>query len=216
MSIAALIRRMAELGTPAEAIALAVEAIEAEQAKDAERKAKRAAQKANERARKANDEATVERLSRDIEATVGDKVLSPSQEKERSPEPPKENSTLPQSPNLSVHRKRSTPSEFFEKFWSAYPRREGSNPKQPALKAFNREVSAGADPEAIIGGARRYATDQTGKDPRFVAQALTWLNQRRWEDEVSTAATGPPIAEVPKFETHEEHLAWWRDRQARA
>lgn len=51
MSIAALIRRMSELGAPAEAIALAVEAIETEQSKDKDRKAKRAAQKAAERAR---------------------------------------------------------------------------------------------------------------------------------------------------------------------
>lgn len=62
MSLSALIRRMAEAGAPPEAIALAVEAIEAEQAKDAARRAKRAAAKAQERDRA--------RLSRDMVATV--------------------------------------------------------------------------------------------------------------------------------------------------
>ncbi len=52
MSIVELMRRMRELGAPPEAIELAVEAIEAEQKKDAERRAKRAAQKAKERAKK--------------------------------------------------------------------------------------------------------------------------------------------------------------------
>ncbi|HZH10584.1 MAG TPA: hypothetical protein VEZ24_09445 [Microvirga sp.] len=52
MSIVELMRRMRELGAPPEAIELAVEAIEAEQKKDAERRAKRAAQKAKERAAK--------------------------------------------------------------------------------------------------------------------------------------------------------------------
>jgi hypothetical protein len=54
MSIVDLMRRMRELGAPPEAIELAVEAIEAEQKKDADRRAKRAAQKAKERAK--NDE----------------------------------------------------------------------------------------------------------------------------------------------------------------
>jgi hypothetical protein len=52
MSIVELMRRMRELGAPPEAIELAVEAIEAEQKKDAERRAKRAAQKAKERAKR--------------------------------------------------------------------------------------------------------------------------------------------------------------------
>jgi hypothetical protein len=49
MSLAALIRQMAEAGAPPEAIAVAVEAIEAARAADAERRRKRAEQKAKER-----------------------------------------------------------------------------------------------------------------------------------------------------------------------
>lgn len=75
MSIAALIRRMAELGAPAEAIALAVEAIEAEQTKDAERRARRAEQKAGERASKREH---VARQSHDNAATVAAVSHDPS------------------------------------------------------------------------------------------------------------------------------------------
>jgi hypothetical protein len=50
MSIATLIRQMSEAGAPAEAIALAVEAIEAAGAKDADRRAKQASRKARSRA----------------------------------------------------------------------------------------------------------------------------------------------------------------------
>ena len=49
MSIAALVRRLSELGASAEMIATAVDAVEEVEAKDAERRAKRAAQKAKER-----------------------------------------------------------------------------------------------------------------------------------------------------------------------
>lgn len=62
MSLAALIRSMATAGAPPEAIALAVEAIEAEQAKAAEKRAQAAFRKAEQRER--------ERLSRDGSVTV--------------------------------------------------------------------------------------------------------------------------------------------------
>lgn len=102
MSIAALIRRMAELGTPAEAIAIAVEAIEAEQAKDAARRAKRAEQKASERAAKRD----VARLSRDCRATVCD----PSPEVSLPPAPP----SLPDPPTKKTPKgvQKGSPSEI--------------------------------------------------------------------------------------------------------
>jgi hypothetical protein len=49
MILSDLIRRMKDAGAPMEAILIAVEAIEEEQAKDAERRAKRAEQKRRER-----------------------------------------------------------------------------------------------------------------------------------------------------------------------
>lgn len=75
--------------------------------------------------------------------------------------------------------------EKFEEFWKAYPRREGSNPKHPAKQKFDAAVQAGTDPEWIITGAKRYAAESKQQNiiqtPK-VAQALTWLNQRRWGD----------------------------------
>jgi hypothetical protein len=55
VSIAALIRDMIAAGAPAEAIALAVEAIEARDNADRDRRAKTAARKAAQRARDAED-----------------------------------------------------------------------------------------------------------------------------------------------------------------
>lgn len=77
--------------------------------------------------------------------------------------------------------------ESFERFWTAYPDREGGNPKHPAALKFLGLVRAGVDPEAIIAGAVAYARSVAGQDPRFVAQAVTWLNQRRWQDHHSPA-----------------------------
>ncbi len=71
----------------------------------------------------------------------------------------------------------------FEEFWKAYPKRKGANPKAPAEVKFLKWVAAGVHPLDIIDGAMAYARssmDIIGTP--YVAQAITWLNQRRWED----------------------------------
>lgn len=73
---------------------------------------------------------------------------------------------------------------WFERFWEAYPKRGGANPKKPARDKFERAVKRGADPEALVAAAASYAevmADKVGTE--FVAQAVTWLNQERWNDQ---------------------------------
>ena len=78
--------------------------------------------------------------------------------------------------------------EAFEQFWKAYPKREGANPKAPARKSFDAAVRSGADPPAIVAGAVAYAADPSTKiGTSYVAQAVTWLNQKRWQDHVATS-----------------------------
>lgn len=73
----------------------------------------------------------------------------------------------------------------FESFWKTYPKREGSNPKEPARKRFMAIIKAGADPDAVIASARAYANEMRENKQfgtPYVAQAITWLNQQRWKD----------------------------------
>lgn len=82
---------------------------------------------------------------------------------------------------------RNPPAEHpaFATFWSAYPGRgPHPNPRKPAAEKFAAAVKHGADPAAIIRGAENYAATvrREGTEPRFVAQAVTWLNQHRWQD----------------------------------
>lgn len=86
--------------------------------------------------------------------------------------------------------------DLFPEFWKEYPKRDGSNPRAPAEKVFRSAVKSGANPEAIIAGAKRYKRDlekrgQVGSS--YVAQALTWLRQRRWDD-----YSEPIFAVIPK------------------
>ena len=73
----------------------------------------------------------------------------------------------------------------FIEFWAAYPKRQGANPKAPAETKFLRAVASGVDAKAIINGARVYAEHCVANkitNTPYVAQAVTWLNQKRWED----------------------------------
>lgn len=80
---------------------------------------------------------------------------------------------------------RETRPSRFDEFWKEYPKRDGSNPKEPSRKLFDAAVRRGVTPETIIGAAARYGAEcrrlsieRTDK----VAQALTWLRQQRWQD----------------------------------
>lgn len=76
----------------------------------------------------------------------------------------------------------------FERFWNAYPARTGyANPKKPAADKFASKIRDGTDPEAIIRGAEAYARSVAGRDPKYTAQAMTWLHQERWKDDHSIA-----------------------------
>ncbi len=69
-------------------------------------------------------------------------------------------------------------------FWEAYPRKAGN--KQKALQAFKKaDVSLDVLLEAIEAQKN---TPQWQKDGgQFIPYPTTWLNGRRWEDEISSA-----------------------------
>ena len=202
MNVAAVIKLMRDKGMSDTDILDVVQAgLDGERARSAA-----AERQARYRERKACD--VTSDVTRDV--TTPSPLVPPS----LSPEPLNPPPYNPPNPTISVHRKRSTPSEFFDRFWAAYPRRDGANPKQPALKAFSRAVSSGADPEAIILGAQHYRSEQLGKDARFLAQAVTWLNQERWGDHcqprlaVVQNATPPPRQQLTNEEVEAQVRAF--------
>lgn len=78
----------------------------------------------------------------------------------------------------------STTSASFERFWEAYPRKVA---KQVAAKAWNK---LHPNPELvdhmIAAIERQKQTQQWQKDNGdFIPHPSTWLNGRRWEDEVT-------------------------------
>ncbi len=82
---------------------------------------------------------------------------------------------------------RGTPSYVkFLELWSVYPKRLGSNPKAPARLRFCRLIANGESADRIIEAARLYAIEEEKRkaaDRRFIPMLVTWLNQKRWQEE---------------------------------
>lgn len=98
--------------------------------------------------------------------------------------------TKHQAPSTSntppTPRKRGTVHDFppgFEAFWAAYPRKIG---KDAAAKAFAKLKPDEALLHAVLTAVKaQAASEQWTKDEgQFIPHASTWLNGRRWEDEI--------------------------------
>ncbi len=84
------------------------------------------------------------------------------------------------------------PAEF-EAFWSAYPRRIGTNPKKLAYNAWTKMLKQ-ASADDLTRAAKAFAAEcaKLKTDPAFVPHARTWLNQERWTDYLGSSPDTPP------------------------
>jgi hypothetical protein len=164
--------------------------LEAEKLK--EHRAKRAEQKRLERARKVE-------MSPDVAATGS---MSQRQHECRSdplslngspPTPYIRNIDTPPSLN-PITNIRPRELKGFDLFWSAYPRREG---KGRAEKAWVKAVRL-ASPENIVEAV--HAT-KWAEEKQFIPLPASWLNDRRWEDEL--AGMRPRRASEAELEAEE-------------
>lgn len=88
-----------------------------------------------------------------------------------------------QNQNQNYIKTKKDIQKKFDDFWKVYPKRQGGNPKQPAMDKFV-VLCKTISPDEIIEGARKYALQEAkNKDRQFIAQAVTWLNQSRWMDD---------------------------------
>jgi len=84
----------------------------------------------------------------------------------------KEKALVPSADDTSAY------SAEFESFWTEYPKREGSNSKKTAFKAWNARLRSGVKAEDLILAAKRYAAQQFAAGnlgTPYVKQAATFL-----------------------------------------
>lgn len=85
---------------------------------------------------------------------------------------------------LEIEKEKDPPivpprGDEFAVFWSAYPRREGKGAAQKAWGKLDDEQKRAAL-AALPAHAERWATSER----QYIPHPSTWLNQRRWEDEI--------------------------------
>ena len=90
-------------------------------------------------------------------------------------------------------RKRAAGALQFADFWEAYPKKVG---KQEAEKAFRKAFPAGDEHNVTIPAIERHkrSAQWTKDGGQFIPNPATWLNQKRWEDELTPATAAPSPA----------------------
>lgn len=90
--------------------------------------------------------------------------------------------------------------DFFDEFWTAYPRKLG---KPEARKAWTRALRK-ASADTIVASLSAWCVSWT--DPRFIPHPSTWLNREQWNDAPVASASsnghGPDLevaAALAKF-----------------
>lgn len=80
----------------------------------------------------------------------------------------------------------------WREFYGTYPRKAKPGDVE---KAWGQVLRAGADPDQVIAGARRFAADPNLPEKGFIPYPATWLRARSWLDEAlppRLAASGRP------------------------
>jgi hypothetical protein len=93
--------------------------------------------------------------------------------------------------------------ELFGMFWEAYPRKAG---KPASEKAFAKVRPSGLVFDAILKAieAQKRSAQWTKDGGQFIPYPATWLNQRRWEDELPE--DGQTLSYQPK--AHADYDRW--------
>ena len=75
----------------------------------------------------------------------------------------------------------------FEEFWKVYPKKVS---KVSARKAWMKIAGANGHAAEIIIGVEMWKSTEQWGDPRYIPHPATFLNERRWEDEVPKGGQG--------------------------
>ena len=107
---------------------------------------------------------------------------------QNKPETTEKNQTEPEESEIRKKEERRKKKEerrdiYFDRFWESYPRKEA---KQTAKKAFEKLNPDEALLQTMLEAIERFkgSAQWLEENGRFIPHPATWINQRRWEDEV--------------------------------
>jgi hypothetical protein len=104
------------------------------------------------------------------------------------------------SSSISERRKQAAPAaepEAFTRWYEVYPRHEA---RVDAEKAWWKLDPAPALIEKVMSATARYAAAKAGTKKQFIKLPASWLNGKRWEDDIEDKGAGNGNGhEPPKF-----------------
>jgi len=87
----------------------------------------------------------------------------------------------------TIEKELYTPS--FLEFWKKYPRKEG---KGAAFQAYKNIKNPKPSLETMLNSIDAHLKTDQWKNKKFIPHPKTWINQRRWEDEVDSEIIQKP------------------------
>jgi hypothetical protein len=171
-------KRLCDLGVTLEAATVMAEMIERY---SVTRAPSRTAMTGAERARKYREKrkfGVTKTVTPPPEKTVTGIVIVPHTPLEKTPSLPVFQEVLKKESKVIARDDE----QGFSELWAVFPKRDGNNPRKPALQSYLRALKKGATKEEICDGALRY-TAHCDAGTRFVQQCVTWLNQEGWKNE---------------------------------
>lgn len=105
------------------------------------------------------------------------------------------------------------PNGFLDQFIEAFPR-IGSLEKTEA--ALLDAIASGVDPADILHGAKAYATEQKGNQPRYIAYSENWVSLSRWAQFAKKSRSVDPEAIARSWAKSIKEGATWVARHISA
>jgi hypothetical protein len=165
----------------------------------------------------------------DISGNLGVTPMSPKPSDKPSDKPSGDSDDLFLSKDAEKKESKTSIEDQFESWWTVYPKRDGANPKKPALAKFRTALKSVAFDDLMVA-TERFALSRRGEDPKFTPMASTWLHQERWGGldgpGVSPRDPNDPFAGLPdafmealRFEIDPDErrriaVQYWADREA--
>jgi hypothetical protein len=97
----------------------------------------------------------------------------------------------------------------FEEAWRQYPKREGSNSKQAAQRAWSARIREGIDPEVLLAAVAAYAVAMKAAGnigTPYVKQASTFFGRDRHFEEYAK----PSASRSDLFDGPGREMPWWK------
>jgi uncharacterized protein YdaU (DUF1376 family) len=116
------------------------------------------------------------------------------------PAPNQEPLTINQEPIDQKHTSQATTDDLFLKFWALYPRKQD---KAKAQKAWTK-LKVTEDLFALIAkglSVQVVSADWLKESGKYIPLPTTWLNGKRWEDEIKVASN---VHQFPGKSRHTE------------